>query len=62
VATPADSGWTDVVLVASIVGPVLITIVIVWVVVRWWRSDPDHARLVQAQADYEQRQRESQQP
>jgi hypothetical protein len=42
----------------SIFVPLTVTIVIAWYFLRGARSDPDEARLKQAQADYERAQRE----
>lgn len=52
------SGWVVVIVALSIFVPVVIASVLTWwFLTRGRATDPDAARLKQAQADYERRQR-----
>jgi hypothetical protein len=47
------STWTAVIVAGSIFGPLVVTVVLVWVFLRNWRHDPDEQRLKRVQAEYE---------
>lgn len=56
-------GWVVLIVALSIFVPLVIAAILTWwFLTRGKASDPDAERLKQVQADYERRQRESQQP
>jgi hypothetical protein len=60
--TGNNSGWVVVIVALSIFVPLVIASILTWwFLTRGRASDPDASRLKKVQADYERRQRESQQ-
>jgi hypothetical protein len=48
-------GWTEAIVLGSIVLPVVITLWLTFVFLRGQKNDPDEQRLKRAQAEYEAR-------
>jgi multisubunit Na+/H+ antiporter MnhC subunit len=52
IADNNGGGWTEVLILASIVVPVVITAILVWVFLRGGRNDPDEQRLKRVQREW----------
>jgi hypothetical protein len=59
VLAASGTTWTEIVITASIIVPVVITAGLTWFFLRSARRDPDQQRLKRTQAEYESRQRQT---
>jgi len=56
IADNNGGGWTEVLILSSIVVPVVLTAVLVWVFLRGARNDPDEQRLKRVQREWRENQ------